>query len=53
MHKTNGFIIDPIALADELAELLKAKNPNGSFVVKKQHQLTIIKAEILLRSLFR
>jgi hypothetical protein len=53
MHQTNGLIIDPIALADELAELLKAKKPNGAFVVKKQHQIPIIKAEILLRSLFK
>jgi hypothetical protein len=53
MHKINGFIIDPIDLADRLQELLKAKGPSGSFVVKKQHRETVIQAEILLRSLFR
>ena len=46
-------IIDPIDLADKLHELLKAKLPNGGFVVKKQHRETVIQAEILLRSLFR
>ena len=46
-------IIDPIDLADRLAELLQAKMPNGSFVVKKQHRNTVLEAEILLRSLFR
>jgi hypothetical protein len=46
-------IIDPIALADKLNELLQAKMPNGGFVVKKQHRETVIEAEILLRSLFR
>ena len=45
-------IIDPIDLADRLAELLQAKMPNGSFVVKKQHRNTVIQAEILLRELF-
>ena len=46
-------IIDPIDLADRLYELLQARMPNGSFVVKKQHRDTVIEAEILLRSLFR
>ena len=46
-------IIDPIDLADKLQELLNAKMPNGSFVVKKQHRITVAKAEILLRSLFK
>lgn len=46
-------IIDPIDLADRLKELLYAKMPNGSHVVKKQHRETVIQAEILLRSLFR
>lgn len=45
-------IIDPIDLADKLYELLQAKMPNGSFVVKKQHRETVIHAEILLRELF-
>ena len=45
-------IIDPIDLADRLAELLQAKMPNGSFVVKKQHRNTVIQAELLLRELF-
>jgi hypothetical protein len=46
-------IIDPVDLADRLAELLQAKTPNGSYVVKKQHRQTILEAEILIRSLFR
>jgi len=46
-------ITDPIDLADRLYELLQARMPNGSFVVKKQHRDTVIEAEILLRSLFR
>lgn len=45
-------IIDPIDLADRLAELLQARMPNGSFVVKKQHRNTVIQAELLLRELF-
>lgn len=52
MHKADAMIIDPIDLADRLAELLKAKMPNGSSVVKKQHRITVIQAEILLRELF-
>jgi hypothetical protein len=46
-------ITDPIDLADRLYELLQARMPNGSFVVKKQHRHTVIEAEILLRSLFK
>jgi hypothetical protein len=46
-------IIDPIDLADRLYDLLKAKMPNGSWVVKKDHRETVIKAELLLRKLFR
>jgi len=46
-------IIDPIDLADRLYELLKARNANGGYVVKKQHRDTVIEAEILLRELFR
>lgn len=46
-------IIDPIDLADRLSELLNEKMPNGSFVVKKQHRITVLQAEILLRSLFK
>lgn len=45
-------IIDPIDLADRLAELLQARMSNGSFVVKKQHRNTVIQAELLLRELF-
>lgn len=41
--------MNPEEVANELAELLKAKMPNGSFVVKKQHRITVLKAEILLR----
>ena len=46
-------IVYPPDLADRLAELLKAKNPNGGFVVRKQHRVTVLQAEILLRSLFK
>jgi hypothetical protein len=46
-------ITDPIDLADRLYELLQARMPNGSFVVKKQHRDTVIEAELLLRELFR
>jgi hypothetical protein len=46
-------IIYPPDLADRLKKLLEAKMPNGSFVVKKQHRIAVIQAEILLRSLFR
>ena len=53
MHKANAMIIDPIDLADRLAELLKAKNQNDTYVVRKQHRITVIQAEILLRSLFK
>lgn len=43
----------PPDLADRLAQLLQAKTPNGSYVVKKQHRQTILEAEILIRSLFK
>jgi len=46
-------IIDPIDLADKLYDLLKAKMPNGSWVVKKDHRTTVIQAELLLRELFQ
>lgn len=46
-------ITDPIDLADRLYDLLQAKMPNGSFVVKKQHRVAVVEAEILLRSLFK
>jgi hypothetical protein len=46
-------IIDPIDLADRLYELLKARNDNGGYVVRKQHRETVIQAELLLRKLFR
>ena len=46
-------ITDPIDLADKLSELLKAKLPNGGYVVTKQHRITVIETEILLRSLFK
>lgn len=52
MPKTSAMIIDPIDLADRLAELLKAKNQNETYVVRKQHRKTVVEAEILLRSLF-
>lgn len=38
-------------LADALAELLKAKMPNGSYVLRKENRLTVIKAEIFLRGI--
>lgn len=37
--------------ADELAELLKAKNPNGSYVLRKGHRVLIIMVELYLRRL--
>ena len=43
----------PPDLADRLADLLKAKNPNGGYVLRKEHRQTVIETEILLRSLFR
>lgn len=45
-------IIDPIDLADRLANLLKAKNQNETYVVRKQHRVAVVEAEILLRQLF-
>ena len=45
-------IIDPIDLADSLALLLKAKNANETYVVRKQHRVAVVQAEILLRELF-
>lgn len=45
-------IIDPIDLADRLKKLLKAKNTNETYVVRKQHKKTVVEAEILLRQLF-
>jgi hypothetical protein len=46
-------IIDPIDLADRLYELLKARNTNGGYVVRKQHRQTVLEAEHLLRELFK
>lgn len=46
-------IIYPPDLVDRLCDLLKAKMPNGSWVVKKEHRVTVIQAEILLRELFK
>jgi hypothetical protein len=46
-------IIDPIDLADKLSDLLKAKMPNGGWVVRKEHRVTVIQAELLLRELFK
>jgi hypothetical protein len=43
----------PPDLADRLSELLKAKNPNGGYVLRKEHRQTVLEAEILLRRLFR
>ena len=53
MQKVSAMITYPPDLADRLAELLKAKNPNGGYVVTKQHRQTVLEAEILLRSLFK
>jgi hypothetical protein len=53
MQKVSSMITYPPDLADRLSELLQAKMPNGSFVVKKQHRQTVLEAEILLRNLFR
>lgn len=46
-------IIDPIDLADRLYDLLKARNDNGGYVVRKEHRITVIQAEKLLRELFK
>lgn len=46
-------IIYPPDLADKLSELLKAKMPNGSWILKKDHRVAVIQAEILLRELFK
>jgi hypothetical protein len=46
-------IIYPPELADKLADLLKAKNTNGGYVLRKEHRITVLQAELLLRSLFK
>jgi len=46
-------IIEPITLADELKNLLNAKNANGGYVLRKENRLTVIQAELLLRQLFK
>lgn len=43
--------MNPEKIADELMELLKAKMSNGSYILKKNHRITVIKAEILLRKI--
>ena len=45
-------IIFPDELVNELANLLKAKNANGGYVLRKENRLPVIKAEMLLRQLF-
>ena len=45
--------MNPEEIANELLELLRAKMPNGSFVVKKKHRISVIKAEILLRNIVK
>ena len=45
-------IIDPLELANELSQLLKEKNPNGGYVLRKENRVVVIKAELLLRQLF-
>jgi hypothetical protein len=46
-------IIYPPELADKLSELLKAKNANGGYVLRKEHRITVLQVEILLRNLFK
>jgi hypothetical protein len=46
-------IIDPVSLADNLQNLLNAKNANGGYVLRKENRVTVIQAELLLRQLFR
>ena len=41
-----------LASSLELDELLKAKLPNGSYVIKKDHRLKVIRAAILLRKVY-
>ena len=45
-------IIDPVELANELSQLLQAKNSNGGYVLRKENRLPVLKAEMLLRQLF-
>jgi hypothetical protein len=48
-----NMIIEPITLADELKNLLNAKNANGGYVLRKENRIAVIQAELLLRQLFR
>jgi hypothetical protein len=48
-----NMIIEPITLADELKNLLNAKNANGGYVLRKENRLPVIQAELLLRELFK
>jgi hypothetical protein len=41
-----------LTAALELDELLNAKMPNGSYVLKKENRLVVIKASILLRKIY-
>jgi hypothetical protein len=48
-----NMIIDPVTLADDLQNLLNAKNANGGYVLRKENRMTVIQAELLLRQLFK
>jgi hypothetical protein len=48
-----NMIIEPITLADELKNLLNAKNANGGYVLRKENRMAVIQAELLLRQLFK
>jgi hypothetical protein len=48
-----NMIIDPVSLADDLQNLLNAKNANGGYVLRKENRIAVIQAEFLLRQLFR
>jgi hypothetical protein len=48
-----NMIIEPITLADELKNLLNAKNANGGYVLRKENRIAVIQAELLLRQLFK
>jgi hypothetical protein len=53
MQKVSSMITYPPDLADRLADLLRAKNANGGYVLRKEHRQTVLEAEVLLRNLFK
>jgi hypothetical protein len=48
-----NMMIEPISLAEDLKVLLNAKNANGGYVLRKENRIAVIKAEVLIRELFR